>query len=270
MKTRREPALVIDLETKRSFDEVGGHRNMAELGVSVAGVYDYITDSFFALEEDELPQLEELIQKRNRVIGFNIVGFDWPALQPYMQELDLTEVPTLDMLSKVRRELGFRIALNNIAKHTLGEEKSGDGLDATERFRRGEIEKVKNYCLDDVRITRDVFEYGNNHGEIHLESRGRGKIAVPARWAEHKGTNLVRQALAEALATKQLVEIDYVSSRARQGEPTRKTRTIEMHALEDDAVEAFCHLRGEARHFTLQRIITAHIQQKAHTRPTLF
>ena len=33
--------LVLDLETKLSFDEVGGRHLRAELGVSIVGVYHY-------------------------------------------------------------------------------------------------------------------------------------------------------------------------------------------------------------------------------------
>ena len=38
--------LVLDLETKHSFDEVGGRHLRAELGVSIVGVYHYKNECF--------------------------------------------------------------------------------------------------------------------------------------------------------------------------------------------------------------------------------
>ena len=55
-----EDTLVIDLETKKSFADVGGEANIRDLGISVAGVYSYNANKFFALEEHEVPQLEEM------------------------------------------------------------------------------------------------------------------------------------------------------------------------------------------------------------------
>ncbi|MBI2341745.1 MAG: DEAD/DEAH box helicase, partial [Deltaproteobacteria bacterium] len=40
--------IVLDLETKFTFDEVGGREKFEALGISVAGVYDYHTRKFEA------------------------------------------------------------------------------------------------------------------------------------------------------------------------------------------------------------------------------
>ena len=53
--------LVIDIETKKAFAEVGGEQNIRELGISVAGVYSYAGDAFFAYEEHELSKLGEML-----------------------------------------------------------------------------------------------------------------------------------------------------------------------------------------------------------------
>ena len=70
--------LVLDLETKRSFDEVGGAHNKAKLGVSVVGVYFYEGDRFDAYREDRFKELEEVLKAAEQIVGFNLIGFDWP------------------------------------------------------------------------------------------------------------------------------------------------------------------------------------------------
>ena len=78
---------------------------------------------------------------------------------------DLTQIKSIDILVSVRESLGRRIKLDSIAKATLGTKKSGSGLDAVKWWQEGKIEKVRKYCLDDVKITKDIYEYAlkNEH-----------------------------------------------------------------------------------------------------------
>jgi DEAD/DEAH box helicase domain-containing protein len=86
---------------------------------------------------------------------------------------NIFQFPTLDLLDEVEKELGFRVALDDLARATLGIKKSGHGLLAIEYFNKGELEKLKNYCLDDVFMTRQLYEYGRDRGILHLQS-GKG------------------------------------------------------------------------------------------------
>ena len=103
--------IVFDIETQRSFQEVGGSENMAKLGISVLGAYFYVDSSYRAFEEHELPEFEKLIRelahkKHGRVIGFNIAHFDLPVLQPYIP-WNLKELPFLDLMHDVEASAGF-------------------------------------------------------------------------------------------------------------------------------------------------------------------
>ena len=104
--------IVLDVETKKSFDDVGGRDNLTALGVSVAGAYFYETDSFYAYEEHELPAFEARLEEAELVIGFNINNFDWPVLQPYFKTLNVLQVPTLD----IRASYFFKCPRNSYAK----------------------------------------------------------------------------------------------------------------------------------------------------------
>lgn len=264
-------ALVFDIETKKSFDEVGGRNNHHLLGISVIGVYDYLEDKYTAFEEKDVSKFEDLIEKRDLLIGFNTKDFDYKVLQPYLKKITLTNVNSLDLMESIERAAGFRVALNNLAKNTLGEEKSGHGLEALEWLREGRIEDVKKYCLDDVRLTKDLYEYGKKHGSVIFNSRVEGVKTIPALWANiGKKTETVKEILDEALDKKLMVEIDYISSSAKEGEKTRKKREIEIHSIRGGTVEAFCHLRKDTRNFKIWRIVDATIKAEAHTRPTLF
>lgn len=154
--------IVFDIETQNTFSDVGGH-NPSLLKVSVVGVYFYTTDEFKVYFENELKDLWPFFERADRVIGYNIKGFDLPVLNNYYPG-DLMKFPHLDLMDEIVKTTGFRIKLDNVASATLGGGKSGNGLAAVEYWRKGELEKLKSYCLDDVRITRDIYEFGKKSG----------------------------------------------------------------------------------------------------------
>ena len=164
------PELVLDLETKKSFDEVGGRNNFSLLEVSLVGIYDYGKDAFLSFREDELSDLERVLKTADRVIGFNIKNFDYAVLQPWVS-LHLAALPTLDILEEVAVVLGHRVSLDSIASATLKERKTGDGLKALRLYHEGKFEELAAYCLQDVKLTRDIYEYGIKHEKLFFENR---------------------------------------------------------------------------------------------------
>ena len=120
------------------------------------------------------------------MIGFNHRRFDMPVLQPYFKEIDLSKLPMLDILEELHRTLGHRVSLDSVAKATLGTQKSGHGLDAIKYWNNGELDKLKKYCLDDVRITKEVYEYGAKNKELQFFDRyGVNKMKVTVGWKWH-------------------------------------------------------------------------------------
>ncbi|HSA58478.1 MAG TPA: ribonuclease H-like domain-containing protein [bacterium] len=176
--------VVLDLETQKIFDEIGT-RNPGDLGVSVAGVYFYENDEYACYEETRLPELELRLSKASRVIGFNIRRFDFPVLQPYLKHIDLGQMPLLDIMDDLEKTLGHRVSLQSVASATLGVGKSGSGLDAIHYYRSGEMEKLKKYCLDDVRLTKDVYEFGKKNGLVYYLSKdGSNRLTARVNWKD--------------------------------------------------------------------------------------
>jgi len=165
--------VVFDLETQRSFDEVGGRSQMHRLGVSVGVAYRYDTDQFLVFTEDQVPELIELLSSADLVVGYNIKGFDYEVLRGYT-ERDLQQLPTFDIMYDLEDRLGFRPKLESVAEPSLGAGKTADGLQALEWWRNGEIDKIIEYCREDVRVTRDLYDFGKRNRCV-LVSRFGGK-----------------------------------------------------------------------------------------------
>lgn len=157
--------IVLDLETQKDFNEVGGRSKHHLLQVSVAGIYSYATDKYICYDEKELHKLGELLVAADQIIGFNIRQFDFVVLQPYLN-FPLSSVPTLDILEEIEKALGHRISLESVASETLGTGKTGTGLGAIRLWRAGQIDELKKYCLADVKLTRGIYEYGQKYNRL--------------------------------------------------------------------------------------------------------
>jgi DNA polymerase III epsilon subunit-like protein len=153
--------VVFDIETKNIFQDVGS-RDPIDLDISLVGLYDYDTDKYHTFLEEEFPKMWEIIKKADLLITFNGEYFDIPLLNKYYKKAglgDLKDIRSLDIFKEIKNTSGRWLKLDNIAIGTFGVNKSGDGLEAVKWWREGEIEKIKKYCLDDVKITKDIYEY---------------------------------------------------------------------------------------------------------------
>ncbi|HCC23108.1 TPA: hypothetical protein DF272_02925 [Candidatus Falkowbacteria bacterium] len=162
--------IIFDIETQNTFAELA-KRDVLGLNLSLVGVYDSATDSYTAYLESELTKLWPILEHADVLIGFNSNSFDIPILNKYYQG-DLTKIRSLDILEEIHKVLGRRTSLNSLAEGTLQAQKSGDGLMAVEWWKKGEIEKLKKYCLDDVRVTKDIYEFALNHGYLLYKKMG--------------------------------------------------------------------------------------------------
>lgn len=150
--------IVLDLETQKSFEEVGGRGKNHLLKISVCGIYDYSTDQYSIFEEHELPKLAPILQSADQIIGFNIKNFDFEVLQPYMN-FDVHDLPYYDLLEEIEKVIGHRVKLEAVAQGTIGSGKSGNGLEAILYYRNGRMDALKKYCLDDVKVTKQVYDF---------------------------------------------------------------------------------------------------------------
>lgn len=253
--------IVFDIETKKSFADVGGRDNLEGLGISVIGAYFYRGDKYIAYGEDEIAQFEKKIKNAALLIGFNIKEFDLPVLQPYIS-FNLQEVPVLDLMDDVANNLGFRASLDNLAKENLGIAKSANGLQALDWYKRGEIQKVKDYCLQDVRVTKELYEHGAKNGHVKAFSRDiMGLVAVPVSWNRQNQPKNIFKTLKDALDSRKSVEIDYVTRSASAGEENKKTRKVDIYKLNSQSFEGYCHLRQAKRLFKIDSVLDARITE---------
>jgi len=174
--------LFFDLETLRGAREVGGWGNIREMGLALGVVLDGETGVFRTYFEDDAEELVEDLLAADRVVGFNVDRFDLTVLEAYVGR-KVRQVRTLDLLAEVRSRLGFRLSLAHLAKETIGEGKSADGLQSLAWVAEGRFDLVEKYCRDDVRITAALWAHGRQEGYVVFRSKRTGQRArLPVAW----------------------------------------------------------------------------------------
>jgi len=174
--------LFLDLETQKTAADVGGWQNSHLMRTSVAVLFDSLEGRFRSYQEDGIDGLFDHMRKADLIVGFNIKRFDYRVLSAYT-EMDLLELPTFDLLEDLYRRLGYRLALGHLAVETLKREKTADGLQAVAWFRAGDMERLTDYCQNDVAVTRDLFQHGLEHGYlVYREKQSRRRLRLLVDW----------------------------------------------------------------------------------------
>ena len=172
---------VLDIETRRSAQEVGGWHRADLMGISCAVLYDSEKDRFFDFMQDQTDELVNHLRFLDLVIGFNIRRFDYHVLKGH-SDFDFFSLPTLDILEDVQKKLGYRLSLDHLARITLGTQKSADGLQALKWWKQGKIDQIVRYCRKDVEVTRDLFLYGKEKGYLLFQNKAGSIVRIPVHW----------------------------------------------------------------------------------------
>ena len=171
-----------DLETQKSAREVGGWSYADRMKLAIAVTFSTANQQYATFQEADVEDLINQLAEADLIVGFNLKGFDYIVLRPYTS-VNLSQLPTFDILEHVRRTLGFRLSLDALARETLRETKSADGLQSLRWWKAGKVDLVAEYCRKDVEITKRLHEYACQNGHLLFRGRdGRVRRVNTTRW----------------------------------------------------------------------------------------
>ena len=187
--------IVFDIETKNTFNDVKSN-DAAALDLSIVCIYDSLNNEYSSFLEEELDKLWSIIEQADMLIGYNSDHFDIPLLNKYYQG-ELTQIKSLDILKEIQKVIGKRVRLDQVAEATLGKKKSSHGLQAVAWWRQGEIEKIRQYCLDDVRITKEIYDFAIKNNYLKYSLVGEEQIIKldTSLWEEKQEKPAMTQSL---------------------------------------------------------------------------
>jgi DEAD/DEAH box helicase domain-containing protein len=172
--------IIFDIETKKIFDDIEGN-NPADLGISIISTYKRLLNDKFeeisgemeSFYEEDFAKMWALFSNVDRIIGFNSLHFDVPAMAP-LAPYDFKKLKHFDIMDHIKNALGFRLSLNAVATETLGHSKIDNGLNAVDYWREhseNSLAKLKKYCEMDVTVTKEVYDYGLKNKKLKYKDK---------------------------------------------------------------------------------------------------
>ena len=194
-------------ERLEGIEYCGGWRDHENMGISVICAYDYVTERSRVFMADNFGEFAALMEEREFLVGFNNIGFDNKTIRAALgvninRDIDAW---SYDILAEMWRAAGLdptRFApathggygLDPTAAINLnGAKKTGHGAMAPVQWQRGEVGAVVDYCLEDVRLTKDLFDQVVTHA-ILISPKDDNRVLKlrrpdPVLWEAQLGTN---------------------------------------------------------------------------------
>lgn len=188
--------IVYDCESQKLFSDLEDKSKIWDLLLSTAVTYCYETDDYKFWTYNTQSELIQYLNG-NQVIGFNSLRFDnhfllgedysieddglcrsaklgvaWKNYDIYVEIikvlLNIQKKPMTEVMvevDKFRPQKGV-YNLDGLAQATLNHKKSADGIQAVEFFRTKRILELIQYNQQDVRVTKQLYEFIRKNGYI--------------------------------------------------------------------------------------------------------
>ncbi|MCD4696090.1 MAG: ribonuclease H-like domain-containing protein [Bacteroidales bacterium] len=176
--------LTFDIETKKLADEVGGWNNIHKMGVACLVVLDSRNLSYHVFSPDDVPDTKPLIQvvelfdsalNEGRIInGYNILNFDFIVLEHELGIKNLKQKYKsiiVDPMQHIYEQLGFRVSLQDIVSLNFNDSKLMDAKKAPMEWRKGNYQKVIDYCKKDVEFEYKLYLKGKKEKMLLYKSK---------------------------------------------------------------------------------------------------
>ena len=170
-----------------------GWHDHANMGISVIGAYEFHADRYRVFCQDNFAEFVSLVIEQEVVIGFNNKSFDDRLVDAVIGgNIDeLLRTRSYDLLSEVWLGAGLGpryngpqysgYGLDDLAKAEHLQGKTGHGALAPIQWQQGKIGAVIDYCLQDVKITKELIERVLIEGCLNNPKRD-GSIPVRKPW----------------------------------------------------------------------------------------
>lgn len=189
---KQENIIYLDTETQYLMTEFkGGWKNLdnfkkikiAELGILRDNVHTFFNEENINLLRDELSDAE-------LIVGHNIIQFDYEVLKHYIPREEMFRIiiksfDTMLEFDKLTGDGGW-VSLDDIARRNFGMNKTEDSIKIPQMWREGKHEEVKNYLLNDLKMTEQFFLHGRKGHTFKYEHKvygvSKGEREVYVKW----------------------------------------------------------------------------------------
>jgi len=186
--------LVFDLETRKlntdlrpdNPEEGWDALKRGEGGISCLMIWDD-TEKWMSIYDDKTILAGAMhLESADLLIGFHTIGFDIPVIEGVLgRKLQIKQhYDIYAEISKANAHMGVigrkgEFTLDAVARRAFGRGKNGHGANITVLLKEQRYGELFNYCANDVRLTRDLFEYIRENNGIPSTNNRFLTLAVP-------------------------------------------------------------------------------------------
>jgi len=172
--------LVLDLQTRRSFEDVGGKKAIHDMGIAVATVYQNFTDQISHFFEDDHERLILELKNSSVIFGISLNKFIFRLLN-HFANFDLNSLPNIDLINCFKQQLHTHDPLQGLFLGTLGRKKFFyNETHSPKLFKLDKLDEIKLIGKQNVEDLNRLLQFGLHNGYVYfLDAKGlRWKIAV--------------------------------------------------------------------------------------------
>lgn len=172
-KLKGRKIAVFDLEIKKPIESLEkGWNDHANMGISTLCLFDYSTGRYRVFDDASKEECLDILLQYEIVVGYNTVNFDWRVVNATwtIPLLKVRVSKDFDILREIWISKGLNpdkfvpqthggVKLDDVAAETIGMRKTLDGATAPKLYQQNRIAEVIDYCLEDVRIEKTLFEF---------------------------------------------------------------------------------------------------------------
>ena len=182
---------VFDLEIKKPIGECSkGWASYDEMGVSCVCLYDYREGRYRVFDNNNMVECLKILHSYDVVVGFNTVNFDWRVIEATYHYPEARKAKDFDILREIWKSLGLNpdvfepathggYNLDGVAFDTIGYRKNGHGAFAPVLYQQGRYAELIDYCLNDVKLEKELFEFICLNGFVIRGGREIGISSIP-------------------------------------------------------------------------------------------
>ena len=180
--------VVVDLEIQDPILKQEDWDATEKIRMSCCCLYSYLENRYHVFGLKDIDKLRSIIISADLVVSFNGNKFDLPVIfnmpnrkAPYdIKQFDILykiwEALRLDPLQFSDLHKGY--GLNACCQASLNKRKTGNGAGAPLLWQNGEYCKVIDYCLNDVALTKELFDFIQMYGYVNVIRYGRREKIV--------------------------------------------------------------------------------------------
>ena len=172
---------IIEVQPRRTFDEVGGKKNISLMGIAFVALIDPKSDRMTIYTESEIEACLDALDSAQMIIGYHLDKFVFPLLAGY-RAIDRDRYHRLDMLDDVNRKIGRKVEISDLLYGTLEIKRAVDPMKLARQFQQGEIELVKQATAQMARDLAAIYHYGKEKGYVCINGPFGQRWKISIRW----------------------------------------------------------------------------------------